>query len=184
MQIYFIRHGQTEANVNGILTGRLETDLTQKGIDDAIILSKRLIDDFDYYYCSPLTRTHQTLKSIKGDVDFFIDERITEVYSGDWQGKSKAELPEKEYDLYKRGEFNPPNGESLEDVDKRIESFLQDMFSKYKSDVKILVVTHNAFMRNLKRMFIDKENVSEPKNLEIFVVDDAMYKKLVENKER
>ena len=51
-------------------------------------------EDFDYYYCSPLTRTHQTLKAIKGDVDFIVDDRITEVSSGDWQGKLKSELPE------------------------------------------------------------------------------------------
>lgn len=182
-QLFFIRHGQTEANVKGILTGRLETNLTQKGIDDAIALSKELTEEFDYYYCSPLTRTHQTLRAIKGDVDFIIDERITEVSSGDWQGKLKSELPEVEYDLYKKGQLNPPNGESLEDVDKRIKSFLEDMFSKYKSDEKILVVTHNAFMRNLKRMFIDKDKVREPKNLEIFMVDDEMYKQLEQKEE-
>ena len=177
-QLYFIRHGQTEANVKGVLTGRLETNLTQKGIDDAATLSKELKEDFDYYYCSPLTRTHQTLRAIKGDVDFIIDERITEVSSGDWQGKLKSELPEEEYDLYKKGLLNPPNGESLKDVDKRAKSFLEDMFSKYKDDEKILIVTHNAFMRNLKRMFIDKDKVSEPKNLEIFMVDNEMYKGL------
>lgn len=177
-QLFFIRHGQTEANVKGILTGRLETNLTQKGIEDAITLSKELTEEFDSYYCSPLTRTHQTLKAIKGNVDFIIDERITEVSSGNWQGKLKSELPEVEYDLYKNGKLNPPNGESLEDVDKRIKSFLDDMFSRYKNDEKILVVTHNAFMRNLKRMFIDRDKVSEPKNLEIFIVNDEMYKSL------
>ena len=182
-QLFFIRHGQTEANVKGILTGRLETNLTQKGIDDAVALSKELTENFDYYYCSPLTRTHQTLKAIKGDVEFIIDERITEVSSGDWQGKLKTELPEKEYDLYKKGQLNPPNGESLEDVDKRIKSFLEDMFSKYKSDEKILVVTHNAFMRNLKRMFIEKDKVGEPKNLEIFMVNDEMYKSIKQHEE-
>ena len=77
-QLFFIRHGQTEANVKWILTGRLETNLTQKGIDDAIALSEELTEEFDYYYCSPLTRTHQTLRAIKGDVDFIIDESITE----------------------------------------------------------------------------------------------------------
>ena len=182
-QLYFIRHGETEANVKGILTGRLETNLTQKGIDDAIALSKELTIDFDCYYCSPLTRTHQTLRAIKGNVEFVIDERITEVSSGDWQGKLKSELPEAEYDLYKKGQLNPPNGESLEDVDKRIKAFLREMFSKYKADEKILVVTHNAFMRNLKRMFIEKDKVVEPKNLEIFIVGDEMFKRLEQREE-
>lgn len=178
-QLFFIRHGQTEANIKGILTGRLETNLTQKGIDDAKALSKELKEDFDYYYCSPLKRTHQTLKSIKGDVKFIIDERITEVYSGDWQGKLKSDLPE-EYELYKKGLFNPPKGELLQDVYKRIQSFLDDMFKQYKKDDKILVVTHNAFMRNLKKMFDEKDKGLEPKNLEIFIVDDRMYSRLKE----
>ena len=39
-KLYFIRHGQTNANVDGVLTGRMETDLTQKGIDDAKKLEK------------------------------------------------------------------------------------------------------------------------------------------------
>lgn len=182
-KLFFIRHGQTEANMKGILTGRLETNLTKKGIDDAIELSKELTEDFDYYYCSPLTRTHQTLKAIKGNVEFIVDERITEVSSGDWQGLYKNELPEPEYSLYKNGKLNPPNGESLEDVDKRIKSFLEDVFSKYRANEKILVVTHNAFMRNLKRMFIDKDKVVELKNLEIFMVDDEMYKHLEQHEE-
>lgn len=173
-QLYFIRHGQTEANVQGILTGTLETNLTEKGIEDAKKLSKELNIDFDYYYCSPLTRTHQTLQAIKGDVNFIIDDRITEVSSGDWQGKLKHELPEREYNLYKQGKLNPPNGESLNDVDKRIISFLKDMVSKYKENDKILIVTHNAFMRNLKRMFVEENKVVEPKNLEIFIVNNEM----------
>ncbi len=172
--LYFIRHGETKANVDKILTGRLETDLTEKGIESAKELGKKLDKDFDYYYCSPLKRTHQTLKAIMGDVDFIIDERITEVSTGNWQGKLKSELPEKEYDLYKKGLYNPPNGEKLEDVDKRIISFLNDIFTKYNSDDKILIVTHNAFMRSLKRMFTD--NVEEPKNLEIFIVDNSMWR--------
>ncbi|MBP3921123.1 MAG: histidine phosphatase family protein [Bacilli bacterium] len=172
-KLYFIRHGQTKANVDGILTGTLETNLTEKGLNDAQKLQEKLIDDFDYYYCSPLTRTHQTLRAIKGDVPFIEDTRLIEVSSGDWQGKLKSELPKQEYELYKKGLLNPPNGELLENVDKRIKSFLEDMFNKYNNDETILIVTHNAFMRNLKRLFVS--NVVEPKNLEIFMVTDEVY---------
>lgn len=182
-KLYFIRHGQTEANVKGVLTGTLETNLTQKGIDDAKALANSLTEDFDYYYCSPLTRTHETLKAIKGDVDFIIDKRIIEVSSGDWQGLYKNELPEPEYSLYKKGKMDPPNGESLANVEKRAKSFLEDMFSKYGKDEKVLVVTHNAFMRTLKRLFIDKNKVEEPKNLEIFMVNDDMYRDKIKEKD-
>lgn len=176
--LFFIRHGETEANVEGILTGTLETDLTEKGLQEARVMSEKLSTSFDGYICSPLKRTHQTLRAIKGEVNFEIDERVTEVCSGDWQGMKKDELPKEEYTLYKKGLFNPPNGEKLEDVNARALDFLRDMFSKYTKNEKILIVTHNAFMRQLKRLFVSNSEASEPKNLEIFKVDYEMFKHL------
>ena len=79
--------------------------------------------------------------------------------------------------------MDPPNGESLANVEKRAKSFLEDMFSKYGKDEKVLVVTHNAFMRTLKRLFIDKNKVEEPKNLEIFMVNDDMYRDKIKEKD-
>lgn len=178
-KLIFIRHGETKMNVSGILTGTLETDLTDKGIEAAKKLSTLLKDNFDYYYCSPLKRTHQTLFAIKGDVKFIQDDRLIEVSSGLWQGKYKSLLPKDEYDLYKAGLFDPPGGEKLQDVDKRIRSFLKDMFENYGPDDKILIVTHNAFMRNLKRLFINDHTVVEPKNLEIFEVNNDMYNEYI-----
>lgn len=180
-KLFFIRHGETEANVAGILTGTLETDLTKRGIEDAKKLSLSLTERFDFYYCSPLKRTHQTLIAIKGDVEFIVDERLTEVFSGEWQGRLKSELPKDDYELYKKGLLNPPGGETLQDVDKRINSFLKDMFKKYKKEDRILIVTHNAFIRNLKRLFINREKVMEPKNLEVFEINDEMYNEILKN---
>lgn len=88
-RLFFIRHGQTEANVVGVLTGTLETNLTQKGIEDAKKLGQELTEEFDFYYCSPLKRTHQTLNAIKGDVEFFVDERIIEVSTRRLAGEIK-----------------------------------------------------------------------------------------------
>lgn len=179
VKLYFVRHGETLANLEGILTGTLETDLSSAGIKSAKALGLKLKEDFDYYYCSPLRRTHQTLFAMKGENTIFtIDNRLIEVYSGLWQGKYKNELPSEEYDLYKRGLLNPPEGESLLDVDKRIIAFLNDIFNKYHADERILVVTHNGFLRSLKRLFIDRDKVNEPKNLEIFEVDESMYSKI------
>ena len=53
------------------------------------------------------------------------------------------------------------------------------MFENYGPDDKILIVTHNAFMRNLKRLFINDHTVVEPKNLEIFEVNNDMYNEYI-----
>ena len=66
----------------------------------------------------------------------------------------------------------------MEEVDKRIKSFLENIFSKYQENEKKLIVTHNTFMRNLKRLFLDRDKILEPKNLEIFKIDTYMYNKI------
>ena len=176
-KLFFIRHGQTETNIQGIIAGRIDTVLTQKGLDDAVELGKNLNEHFDYYYCSPLKRAQQTIKAIAGDVDYKTDERVIEVYPGDWQGKHVGELPKEEDALYRKGLYTPPNAETQEEVSARARSFVDDMFSRYGKDDIILIVTHNAFMRSLKRLFVTEE-FEQPKNLEMFVVDDEMYKSI------
>ncbi|MCI9063078.1 MAG: histidine phosphatase family protein [Clostridia bacterium] len=176
VEIYFIRHGQTYLNVEGILAGTIDTELTEKGIQDTKEAFKDSNINFNYVYCSPLKRTWQTAKAIMGEnVELKIDDRITEVYTGVWQGIHKNELPKEEYELYKSGLLNPPGGEKLEDVDKRILSFIEEIFSKYSKDEKILVVTHNALMRNLKRLFFKTKGSVEPKNLEIIKITKDDY---------
>ena len=178
MKLYFIRHGKTRANEEGLLTGMTETDLTPFGREQARKISKKLPAKFDFYYCSPLKRTHQTLFEIMGNVPYTIDERITEIDSGDWQGKKKTKLPEKEYELYRRGLYNPPNGETFEEINNRICSFLKDMLKKYHNNENILIVTHNGVIRQLKHMLLKNNDDNPSKNLEIFIVTDKMIKEM------
>lgn len=175
VKITFLRHGESIVNVEGIMAGRIDCDLTEKGINQAKELSENKDFKYDIYYCSPLKRTHQTLNAIFGKQEFIIDERLNEVDSGDWQGKLKSELPE-EYILYLNGKFNPPNGEKLEEVDNRTLSFLKDIFNKYTNDEKILAITHNALMRNLRRLFFETEEDSfQPRNLETITITKEQY---------
>lgn len=67
LKIYLIRHGQDLDNAEGILNGRRNQPLTQKGIEQArevanIILSTKL--SFDRIYSSPLRRAYCTAKII------------------------------------------------------------------------------------------------------------------------
>jgi len=179
VEISFLRHGESESNVQEIMAGGIDFNLTQKGIKQAEQFSKTQNIYYDAYYCSPLIRTHQTLNAIKPDQKFIIDERLTEVNSGDWAGKSKKELPQDLYVLYKDGKLDPPNGETLKEVDNRILSFLKDIFGSYKNNEKILVISHNALMRSLRRLFFSTtEDQFEPKNLEIITITEEQYRSL------
>jgi broad specificity phosphatase PhoE len=69
--LYFCRHGETEANANGVITGSLETPLTEKGRQQAkeAGLSAKS-HGIDHIICSPLGRTHETALIIADAIGF------------------------------------------------------------------------------------------------------------------
>ena len=59
LKIYLVRHGQDEDNLKGILNGRRDKPLTDKGIKQAKELSLKIKEsdiEFDKIYSSPLKR--------------------------------------------------------------------------------------------------------------------------------
>lgn len=64
VEVYFMRHGQTYLNVEGKMAGRIDGELTEKGIQDAKKVFKDTEKNSDSIYCSPLIRTQQTAKVI------------------------------------------------------------------------------------------------------------------------
>ena len=89
MKIFFIRHGESEANVNKVLSSRPEEpyDLTPKGITQIKKATRNLsgykITDI---YSSPLVRTIHSANIIKQQClierDLIIDNRLAEVNYG------------------------------------------------------------------------------------------------------
>ena len=56
-RLYFIRHGQTEFNTRGIAQGRVNSNLTQKGMNQALALKKYIEEkqiEYDKVFVSPL----------------------------------------------------------------------------------------------------------------------------------
>ena len=68
-KIYFVRHGQTKANKNGLIFGQWDLPLNQTGIKQAKKTAEKLAkiarkEKIDAILCSPLTRTKQTASII------------------------------------------------------------------------------------------------------------------------
>ncbi len=163
--IWFVRHAQSEYNKKHLFTGWHDPNLTNKGKEAALSLSEELSSiDFNYVFCSPLKRASQTVQHIIKDKNNVIyDDRLKERSYGDWSGLNKTEIKEKVgEDLFlsaRRGwSTKPPNGESLEDVSKRVESFLDDL----PNVGNILVVSHGNTIRAISVLLgiNKKEDVS------------------------
>ena len=148
-KIWFVRHAQSEYNKKHLFTGWHDPNLTEKGIEAALNLREELSQiDFNYVFCSPLKRASQTVQSITDKDKVIYDDRLKERSYGDWAGLNKTEIKEKVgEDLFlsaRRGwSTKPPNGESLEDVSKRVKGFLDAL----PVVGNILVVSHGNTIR-------------------------------------
>lgn len=181
--VTFMRHAETVYNANKIFAGRIDCELSKKGIQDTLEVPAYQKNDFDVYYCSPLKRSLNTLKLVvKGVEQIKIDERIIEISVGDWEGKKKNSIPEKLVRNYRNGTYTPPNAETTEEVDRRVTDFVTDLFEKYDKNTKILVVTHNGVMRSIKRNFVQNYENIMSSNLDCITLDENNYNYYLNNK--
>lgn len=181
--ITFIRHAETVYNANNFFSGRIDCELSEKGIQETLKRFHYKKEDFDIYYCSPLKRSIDTLNLIINDIDKInIDDRIIEISLGDWEGKEKDVFPSKLVFDYRTGQYTPPNAETLQEVDCRVISFISELFELFDDDAKILVVTHNGVMRSVKRNFIPNYKNIMSNNLDSIVLDKSNYDYYLNNK--
>lgn len=150
IDLYIVRHGQTEWNVQKRMQGRLDSALSLKGMEDAKRLRDYLADTpFDEVITSPSGRAYTTAKLIQPHKEkIMTDPRLMEIQLGRWQGKTEVEISNEfplEYDHYWKApeRYYNPEGETFADVITRLEDFLQDIEKAY-SDGKLLIVTHGV----------------------------------------
>lgn len=181
--ITFIRHAETVYNDNKIFAGRIDCELSKKGIQDTIGKFDYKKENFDIYYCSPLKRSIDTLNLIIKDIDKInIDNRIIEICLGDWEGKKKDDFPPDLVLNYRNGLYIPPNAETMQEVDYRVTNFVSELFESYDDDTKILVITHNGVMRSIKRNFLPNYKNIMSNNLESIILDKSNYNYYLKNK--
>lgn len=175
MKITFLRHAETEFNTMNLFCGISECNITENGRISAQKLRNEF-SNFDYYYCSPLKRTQQTLNAIFPNAIPIIDDRIIEICLGSWEGLPKKSVNQEFRKEFKKGNFTPEGAESNESVEKRVISFLNDMFNTYTANEHILVVTHNGFLRTTANL-LALNPIS--KNLEHFTIKSVDYKNFI-----
>jgi len=123
VEITYFVHGTTKDNENNISSGWSDVELSELGLKQSKQLRDQIdVKSFDVVFCSNLKRTVDSANLTFGkSVEIIKDERLRECNYGDFNGKpSKIVEPLQEEYITKRF----PNGESYEDVKKRIRNFL------------------------------------------------------------
>lgn len=151
MNIYVVRHGQTEENLKGTYYGTLDCGLTELGVNQAKELGEKLKNiKFDKVYCSDLKRAGDTLKHISESPNIIIDERIRERNFGVFEGKTYKEIEEEFAEECLQWnenwqEYRPYGGESFKDSYFRVSAFMENL--KSETGENILVCTHGGIVR-------------------------------------
>ena len=141
VEIKYFVHGTTWDNLEKKATGWLPGELSDKGIEQAIALSKVIKDEyFDIVFCSDLKRAIESSKLdfYNRDIEIVRDFRLRECNYGDLDGKDSSLVVYKEHI-----EVPFPNGESMMDVESRMRSFIMFLKENYDGK-KVAIVAHRA----------------------------------------
>ncbi|MGB7036563.1 MAG: histidine phosphatase family protein [Xanthobacteraceae bacterium] len=164
--LYYIRHGETDYNVEGRLQGRRDVALNARGRDQARACGGLLRDLFTRdgreatdltYVASPLQRARSTMEIIRATLGldphaYALDDRLMEISYGVWEGLTLPEiesrmpgmLAERERDKW---DFAPPGGESYRVLTRRIGEWYEGLTQD------AVVVAHGGGVRALIAMF-------------------------------
>ncbi|CAF1034575.1 unnamed protein product [Brachionus calyciflorus] len=170
LNIYFIRHAESEFNVSGIVQGHLDADLSPNGLDQAKSLAKHLKDiKFEYCYTSDLIRASKTADYVieinqnKECIKYSKEKLLRERNFGEAQGQKKSFMIEKSLESnVKFEDYVPKGAESRQDIIERWRLFLKklcnEMSGNTANEIFIMVVSHGAFMRESIKSMLREYN--------------------------
>ncbi|MFJ5257695.1 histidine phosphatase family protein [Pseudomonas sp. NPDC088414] len=141
--IIFIRHGETEFNINNLWMGQTDLPLNENGFDQAQLAGEKLGNiAFEAIYTSQLKRAHSTALTIQrmqaGHPQVIIESRFQERGFGDFEGLEKT------FERRKKLEF-AIGVETINSLKSRLLSGFKDI----PLEKDILIVSHSAVFRCL-----------------------------------
>jgi len=162
-EIYLVRHGQTDYNVQGIVQGKgVNSDLNDTGWEQAYAFYNYYRDEpFRIVYTSTLKRTHQTMKPfIEAGIPQLESPHLDEIDWGIYEGKVPCPEMLRNYQgimaAWQRGEVDRhcDGGESALELYNRQQPFIEEMRNSPYD--KILVCSHGRAIRSLLCGFLDR----------------------------
>lgn len=137
-----IRHGQTNANRDGLIAGRIEALLTEKGRASASALA-----DLDWpqnlqIFASPQIRAQDTARLAFPHHAITPIQGLRERNWGIFEGRSVAEQPPREGSI--------EGGESWADLLARVSAALEEIFAQTAPEITPVLVAHSGVVRAIR----------------------------------
>jgi alpha-ribazole phosphatase len=155
-RLILVRHATTNDNIDGNLSGHIDSKISNLGKVQISKLNKFLEkENINSIYTTTSTRTKQTILDISTSRGIIIVEKenLKEISFGDFEGMNfeyiKSKHPEEFKKLIKEGfEYRYPNGESLIDSYYRVCKEIDEIISNNK-DKTVLICSHAGTIRNI-----------------------------------
>ena len=146
----FVRHGQTNWNIQGKWQGHTDIELNETGVLQAKQAADQLREhQFSAIYSSDLSRALQTAEAINihHGMRIITDERLREQHFGKWEGLGQKDVPglyPREWEAFRTDPINSAavGGESMQDLANRMLEFLSESEARHNEDDHVLVVAH------------------------------------------
>jgi probable phosphoglycerate mutase len=152
LDIFTVRHGETEWSKAGRHTGLTDVPLLAEGEERARTLRPRLAGErFTHVYSSPLQRAMRTAQ-LAGFPQPLPDPLLVEWDYGAYEGITSRQIREQrpDWELWRDG---CPDGETIGEVRVRASRFLEKLAAVAEGPV--LVFSHGHFLRVLALVFLD-----------------------------
>lgn len=160
-QLYLIRHGQSQANFERLMSGSVAFDcpLTDQGLSQAETLGLKLADTpFHYVITSRLQRAKHTAEAILWYNRFRPEVRVEnaafdERHMGITEGKPRAEIAQQYAQAYDSWDNQlhsaPPGGETIFQLNNRVVPFFKEHVEPLLETNNVLIVSHCQVMRSI-----------------------------------
>jgi broad specificity phosphatase PhoE len=154
MTVHLARHGQTAYNHEGRFQGHLPVSLDATGREQAAALAEAASKlPLTSLWCSPLARARETAGIVAARIGLqpHEDARFAETDTGDWTGRSFAEIKAQDpqgFARFARSDptFRYPGGESFAEQSDRVMAGLRDLWAQ-PAVLPALVVCHRGVIR-------------------------------------
>ena len=164
--LYYIRHGETDWNVEWRLQGQRDIPLNALGRKQARQNGVKVIETvpgvaaYDFV-SSPLGRARETMEIARAAMGlnptaYRVDDDLRELTFGEWEGFTLAELRKTQAELVAaraadKWKFLPPGGESYFQLSERIATWVK------KVDRDTVAVSHGGVGRVLVGLWTNME---------------------------
>jgi broad specificity phosphatase PhoE len=144
--LILVRHGESTGNADGLLLGRMDAPLTDRGMAQARTLGP-VLPPVARVISSPLARARDTAEALSTGLPIEIDDRWIEVDYGEFDGRPLGAVPDEVWTRWRTDpDFRPPGGETLTEAGTRVRSACEELFAQDGEGARgrgaVVVVSH------------------------------------------